>query len=343
MIKKVFFIIVVLLLFISSVDVYASGGTRNGTSGAQELLIPVGARGLALNGSFITGISGIEAIFYNPAGLGASRFSTEAMFSRMNHIADIGVSYAALAVNFESLGALGFSLKSLDFGEIPVTTVEAPQGTGATFSPTFVTIGLTYSNALTDRIRAGVNFKFVTERIMRVSSSVFAFDAGVQYQNLAGINGLQIGVVLKNLGPQGTFSGADLLRKATASSALTGEKFYAIEAESYELPSQLELGVAYEQKFMNDLSATFSSTFSNNNFANDDYKLGAELNYQDLLFLRGGYKFSPDKRIDDEEIYGLTLGAGVHYNVGIDLTIDYAYRYVKYFDANHVFQVKFGF
>ena len=50
------------------------------------------------------------------------------------------------------------------------------------------------------------------------------------------------------------------------------------------------------------------------------------------------------KSQSDEYIYGLTAGAGINYDVGgLDLKIDYAYRDVKYFNANHVFAVTLGF
>jgi len=341
---KVFISLLMGLLLVATInDSYAGGGRRNGTAGAQELLIPVGARGMAMDGAYITGLKGVEAMFYNPAGLGRTDKSAEALFSHMTYIADIGVSYAAVAVHFEGLGSLGFSIKSLDFGDIPVTTVEAPSGTGAMFSPTYVTMGVSYSNALTDRIQAGVNLKVTSEQIVRTSATVFSFDAGVQYHSLAGVEGLQVAVVLKNLGPQMSFQGPDLLRKATEGTALRGEQYYAVEAESFELPSQLELGVAYQKQVMNDMGLVLSSTFSNNNFSNDEYRLGGELNFKEMFFVRGGYTYMPQVEQDQEQIYGPTFGAGFNLNSGVDIAVDYAYRTTRYFDANHLFSVRFAF
>jgi hypothetical protein len=48
---------------------FAGNTNRTGTAGAQELLIPTGANDIALAGSNIAFVSGIDAIFYNPAGL----------------------------------------------------------------------------------------------------------------------------------------------------------------------------------------------------------------------------------------------------------------------------------
>lgn len=333
-----------LLSLLMMAEVFASGGKRNGTAGAQELLIPVSARGLAFSGSYVSGISGVDAIYYNPAGLSATPSSTEALFTYMNYIADIGVAYAAIGVNFEGFGAIGFSVKSLDFGDIPVTTTENPYGTGATFSPTYVTLGLTYSNTLTDRIRVGVNVNLVTEKIVRTSASGVSLDIGVQYSGIAEIEGLNLGVVLKNFGPQMSFNGPDLIRNATDNSSSRGTQKYLIEAASFELPSQLELGLSYERRFSEDYKAMIVTSFQNNNFANDEYRAAAEFSFRDIFAVRGGYAYQPDAVGNEEEaIFGPTFGAGVNLKSGIDVTIDYAYRWARYFDANHMFSVKLGF
>jgi hypothetical protein len=62
-----------------------------------------------------------------------------------------------------------------------------------------------------------------------------------------------------------------------------------------------------------------------------------------MFFLRGGYDYQPSESSDRENIFGLALGAGVHLLVGtMDVTFDYAFRSVLYFDGNHVFSVKLG-
>ncbi len=326
------------------VDVFGGGGKRNGTGGAQELLIPVSARGLALSNAYVSGITGLDAIFYNPAGLGVSELSAEAMFSYMDYIADIGYSFAAAAVHFEDFGSLGFSVRSLDFGDIPVTTVENPYGTGTTFSPTFVILGVTYSNALTDRVRVGFNVNLISEKIERSSATGFAFDAGIQYDGLAGINGLKFGIVLKNLGPKMSFDGPDLLRTANESGSSRGDQLYKIDAATFELPSQLELGLAYESRFSDDYKATFSTSFMNNNFANDEYRLAGEFAYSELLFIRGGYTYVGESVDTEEEyVFGPTFGAGVHLTGGVDVTVDYAFQSAQFFSSNHMISVKLGF
>jgi len=339
--NKILMIAMMLALF---ADVFAGGGKRNGTGGAQELLLPIGARGLAMSGAYLSGITGLDAIFYNPAGLGVSDVSAEAMFSYMSYIADINFTFAAAAVHMEGFGSLGFSIRSLDFGDIPVTTVSDPYGTGSTFSPTFVVVGATYSNALTDRIRVGVNFNLISETIMRSSATGFAMDAGVQYNGLAGVEGLKFGVVLKNLGPQMSYDGPDLLRTAIDQNGNRGPQLYSIKGAPFELPSQLELGLAYEQRFSDEYQAIFATAFQNNNFSNDEYKFAGEFNYDQTVYIRAGYTFVNEAGDDaDEYLFGPTFGAGFRVPGDMKIVVDYAFRQAELFDSNHMVTVKLGF
>ncbi len=330
-----------ILCMIIIAEVFAGGGRRNGTAGAQELLIPVGARGFAFNGAYISGLEGIESLYYNPAGLGASTYGSEVMFTYMNYIADIGVSYAAISTSFEGFGNIAFSIKSLDFGDIPITTTQNPSGTGSTFSPTFVTLGITYANSLTDRIKIGLTGNIISENIISTSATGISFDVGVQYSDVVDVNGLKLGVVLKNFGPQITFDGPNLIRQAEASGTLRGQQFYKIDAAGFELPSQVILGMAYERNISDDYRVLFISSFENNNFANDEYKLAGEFAFQEMFFIRGGYSFMPGP--EEEQTFGPTFGAGFNIDTGIDITVDYAYRWARFFDSNHMFAIKLGF
>jgi len=72
--------IIVLILLFSITAIFAGDVSRKGTTGADQLFIPVGARSIATSGAFVASVMGAEAIYYNPAGLNRSK-SSEAMFS----------------------------------------------------------------------------------------------------------------------------------------------------------------------------------------------------------------------------------------------------------------------
>jgi hypothetical protein len=286
---------------------------------------------------------GVESLFWNPAGVAKLENSASVLFSHMSYIADIGVEYGAVAANFEGFGVISLSIKALDVGEILVTTTQEPDGTGDTFSPQFITAGLSYSRQLTERIAVGLTANIVSERLGQVSADGLAFNVGVIYDDLADINGLSIGVVMKNIGPQMKYDGSGLYTQATVNELNRPPQYYKIEAAPFELPSTFEIGVGYKPVLDEMNSLQLSSTFQNNNFSADEYKLGAEYGYNNLFFLRAGYQGGLE--IDSEDyIYGLTAGVGLNYAFeGIAVKVDYAFRDVEYFDGNHIFALTLGF
>ncbi len=340
--KKIFIQKMVLLLLVSSVAVYAGGGSRNGTGGATQLLIPVGAQGISLSGSNISSLKGIDALYWNPAGISRVNYGVEAAFSHMSYLADIGVNYGAVSFQVSDLGVFAVSLKSLTIGDINVTTVENPDGTGQTYAPQLMTAGLTYAKNLSDRISVGITGNLISEKLGLVNSMGFAFNIGVMYTGLGGMDGLSFAIVMKNLGPQMKFSGSGLNILAEASGYQRPTQYYTVDAAAFELPSSLEIGVAYAPIMTESNSLFLSTTFQNNNFSGDQYKLGAEYTYNNMFSIRGGYTYAPDYQ-DEEFIYGLTAGFGINYEIeGLKVRLDYAYRDVDYFDSNHIFALTFG-
>ncbi|MGE5431128.1 MAG: PorV/PorQ family protein [Syntrophomonadaceae bacterium] len=344
--KYLKYISLMLLLLLATADLlYAGGGRRNGTGGASELLIPVGVRGIGLSGANTSTTTGIEALYWNPAGIARTEKVAEATFSYMKYIADMGVTYGAVEANIGGFGALAFSVKSLSFGDIPVTTTQSPDGTGQTFNPQFLTVGLSYARALSDRVAVGITGNMIMETISQVSATGFAFNVGIMYENLGDLTGLSLGVSIKNLGPQMTFDGPGLYTQATSSAYVRSSQLYKVEAASFELPSTLEFGLAYRPVLDAQNSFLVATTFTNNNFSGDVYRVGAEYMFNNLIALRGGYAYTPESQ-ETGNIWGFTAGAGLNYDIGggTEVKVDYAYRHVKTsFDANHVFSVGLAF
>jgi len=132
---------------------------------------------------------------------------TEAMFSFTSYLAGININYFAIGSNLGDFGALALSVKTLNFGDIPVTTTDAPDGTGSTYSPGYLTAGLSYAKIITDRVCVGVNAKVISETIADVSAVGFAIDFGVQYRFPGN---LSLGVAVKNIGTNMSFKGGSL-------------------------------------------------------------------------------------------------------------------------------------
>jgi hypothetical protein len=353
--KKIFpiiaSIIIGMLCLLQVSDLHAGSSKRRGTSGAQELLIPVGSVGSALGGAFTANITGIEAAEWNPAGVADITGTGEAMISQMNYIADIKVSYAAVMAKMGGLGALGLTLKSVNFGDIAVTTTDDPDGTGEYYSPRYITIGAIYSRVMTDRIRFGAKLNLISEEILRTSARGVSLDAGVQYST--GPGGLRMGVVLRNFGPDMIFNGPDLEQQITPPGTEPGtrQEPWRVPLSSFELPTQMELGISYGIINTSLLKLTVGGSFLNDNFNFDQYRLGAELELMKMFYVRGSYAVAEDPdnnkfvSLSDDFMWGPGMGAGLKLNLGgnASLMFDYAYRPTKWFDNNQWFSVRFGF
>lgn len=334
--------ILMLLISFCFGNALAGDVSRKGTTGADQLLIPVGARSIATGGAFIANTIGVEAIYYNPAGLAYSGKS-EAMFSLMSYIADINVSYFAAGANLGELGSFALSYKGIDFGDIPVTTNNAPDGTGATYSPAFYTVGLTYSKIITDRVTIGVNAKLIHEGIMNTSANGFALDFGVQYRFPGN---LSMGVTVKNIGSNMSYTGQDLQQKTSIPGAQPGTKLgsYTPVTEEFQIPSYFVLSAAYKYDINEQNNVLLGTSFRSNNSMEDQIVFGLEYGFMNNFFLRGGYDMLVENQ--SQSIFGFSLGAGVNYSFvdGVDLQFDYAFRDVKEFPtSNHIFTVKLGF
>ncbi len=321
----------------------AGRGDKAGTAAATELLIPVGAWQIGIGGAGVAGATGVDAIYWNPGGLARASMGSMVMVSHMTYLADINVEYAAAATRLMGLGEIGLSFKTLSFGDIPVTTEDQPDGTGETTSPTYVVVGGSFARNISDRISLGFTANIIYEKMANVSASGVSFNVGVQYVGLGGIDGLQFGVVLKNIGPNMRYDGSGLLRTGVINDVLRPGSPVKIEAASNELPSSIDIGLAYTQPLGDDANIRVATAFINNNYSEDEYRVGGEYSYRNTVTFRGGYSFASDL-LGREYIYGSTFGIGFHSKMyDLAISVDYAYRAVAYFSGNHVLTLELGF
>ncbi len=82
------------------VSALTAGTVRSqGTAGASQLLIPVGAETVALSGTNVGTVSGIDALFTNVAGLARHNSGLQGTVSTTSYIADIDVTYAGMVMS----------------------------------------------------------------------------------------------------------------------------------------------------------------------------------------------------------------------------------------------------
>ncbi len=321
--KKYNIVFALVILLVCSSLLFSGDVSRIGTTAGVQVQIPVGGRTFGMGGADIANTSSVDAIYWNPAGLGTIEASGAGFFSSSKIIADINVNYFSIAVKAGELGNIGISLKSFDFGDIPITTQYDMDGeSGATYSPTFSTIGLSFARKLSDKINFGITGKVIYESIPRATATALAFDIGIQYKNLMDIENLAIGLVVQNVGTGMQYSGSGMLTQAEEDGY---DSFYERGTSSDQLPTSLKMGMSYQVG-----PVMLAGSYLVNNTQRDELLLGGEFNLAGILFLRGGYTHAledPENSEFGETVYGLTGGAGLRYDLGnFKIMVDYVYR-----------------
>jgi len=391
-IYKTLLICIMLGFFAAAFTAMAGNRDRSGQSGAQHLLIDPWARSSGWSSCGVAETRGLESVFSNIAGLAFTK-RTEVAFTHTQYLSGsgggininaFGIAQGLSAKNKETgrridLGTIAISVFAMGFGDIPVTTVDQPDGTAAIFSPKLNYIGVHYAKSFNRFIHGGVSFKIVNESISDLRANGIAIDVGVQY--LAGAyDNFKIGVTLQNLGLAMSYKGDGIAIKAQQEGTRHIATVEQRQAQ-YELPALLAIGLSYDfliftegyqrmsredrkAEGLNRSDAvhriTLAGTFIANAYSRDNFALGIEYGFMQFLQLRAGYMLQSftkrnidgkDRIFANADSFYLGPSAGV--TVGIPLTkkgkgnnqqllIDYAYRFTNFWKGNHYIGLKFS-
>jgi hypothetical protein len=338
--KKAFYTFLCFALVLPAVT-FAGNPDRQGEAGAPELLLNPWARSAGLHGMTTASVTGVEAMRINVAGLSrVNKGEIAVANTRLYEGTGIGINALGFSTKVGTGGALGVSLMSMDFGELPVTTTDQPEGTGADFSPSFINIGVGYSYTYENKISVGVLFRAISQSAAGVSASGFAIDAGVQYVSGPKDN-FKLGISLRNIGSSMAFGGDGLTQRLeNPDSEDNFNLTFQTRSEDFELPSTLNIGLAYDYYFSDDLYLRGVGNFTSNSFGSDQIGAGLELSWNDMVQLRGGYEFEIDENELRQSIYdgvsaGLTVLAPMGRDTDTKMAIDYAYRTTRVFEGTH--------
>lgn len=300
------------------------GGERSGTSGYQFLKIPVDARAASLGESVVATAFDISALYWNPA-LASHMDGIQVGFYHTAYFVDVNLEF--VGVNYKFPGSnisMGASLQTLNSGEMAVTTEFEPFGTGEKFRLIDVAAGLTFSQQLTDLFSYGITTKYIQESVAGISSNTVAFDMGIHYA--VGSTGARMGVSVRNFGLDGTPKG-DLERTIIGPNPIKVES----EFEVLTPPTTFHMGFAYDllQSSANS-SATISAQLNNPNDNAENWNVGAEYGWKNLLFLRTGYRFGI------EEITVPSFGLGLYAPISTaTFKFDYAFNQLERLGTVH--------
>ena len=270
--------------------------------GALDLVLPTGARAVALGQAAMALDGTTESVWWNPSALAGMRGTTAAI----HHSQSLGGKADAVSVvaNSRLLGSFGVSASLRDFG---ATTGADDSGTeGGTILPRSLIYAATYAAAL-DRLSVGLSYKLVQWRVdctgpctgeTGILSSTSALDAGAQF-SLDPVLPVKIGASVRNVG----------LRVQVND-----------EQQADPLPSRLQAGLEWRVSALNTLAAgtelrLSADMVSDMRRIDPSPRLGAEVAWQRRIHFRGGYASR------DGGFGGPSLGVG--YDTG-NLAIDFA-------------------
>tara|TARA_E500000081_G_C6135628_1_gene356506 strand:+ start:487 stop:1515 length:1029 start_codon:yes stop_codon:yes gene_type:complete len=341
---KKYIITSIIIIAISSLGL--GQNSRMGSASSTQLLVVPSAKHLSGGGAAATA-TGMDATFWNPAGLAMSENSIDAIFSNRQYFADIDNSFFGVATDIGEY-KMGVTVRSFNMGDINETTVFYPDGTGQVFTPNFSILGGTIAKKLSDNTSVGMNVNYIREGFGRVTASGTAFDLGVQYKGLLGRENLDVGFTLKNFGSPVKYDGPGLGVFAEPSDADRPSEYYKLDAAAFDLPFTFDMAVSYKIA-----GADVGATYTSNYYSTDELKLTVGYQIEGLGSVGVGLQSSgAAQKIDDADgdwytnpADGVSFGASVDMSrfVGMNMSVDYSMLPMGDFGTNSVLALRVAF
>jgi hypothetical protein len=262
----------------------------------------------------------------------------------MGSTAGIALSSAGIAQRISESSVIAISIQSMNFGDIPITTVANPEGNIGFFSPRSNIFSLGYARAFSSSISAGINLKIISESISNLSTSGVALDAGIRY--VTGENEkIKFAISLKNIGPVMHYKGDGLAQQV---SYISNESIASLEERSatFELPSLLSVGGSYDIILDPKNKLNIALGFTANSFMKDQYRIGFDYgmtNNKYAFNIRAGYCYEKDIRDEvnaSNALVGPSFGFSIDALVGKNknaLGLEYCTRLAGIFGLIHTF------
>ncbi len=303
---------------------FISDVSKKGTTAANFLSIGQSGRAVGMGSAFVGVANDVSAVYWNPAGIAGLK-GVNVMFDHTSWIADISYNFLAASYNLGDLGTVGISFTTSDVGEMKVTTIESPDGTGEVFTVSDAAFSIAYALQLTDKFAIGFNPKFIYQSVWKMDATAFAIDLGVQY--ITPFDGMVLAMSISNFGTKMQLSGNSnlILYDPDPVNGGNNDKIPAyLETEAWSLPLNFRVGIAYNPVYneTHKLTVALDAAHPNDNY--ESINAGAEYTFNDFISLRGGYK---SLFLDaSEETFTLGFGLKQQLMGNVSIMVDYAYQ-----------------
>ncbi len=291
---------------------FATGAA--GTTTADFLNLPVGARASAMGGAYTAISDEASAVYWNPAGL-VQIPKLSAVFMRAQYVADINYQYAAYAHRLDYDSVIAGSVLLTDIGSISNTDISG--NTLGSFTPRDQVFTLAYSKAILEfsdkdiDVSVGVSAKYIKSTIVESVHS-YAADFGIMTYNFGDIP-YRLAVTASNMGGGLTY-----------------------DQESNPLPLTFKLGASINPFRNMLLAADFVMPKQNK----PSVRLGAELATAPNELTRFCVRAGLDSQKMSDGISGLSLGLGATLHF---FSLDYAFAPMGELGTTHRISLTFDF
>ena len=304
--------------------------TRGGTTAAEFLSIPVGARATGMGSAFASVVDDATAIYWNPGGLGNITQTTLAA-EYAEWLADIAFNYVAIAIPTR-WGTIGAAVTGFRTPDMRVTTVQEQNGTGEQFNAASYAMSLAYGRRLTDRFSFGITVKAISERIWHSTATGLAIDAGTVF--VTPFRGIRLGASISNFGTKMRITGDDLVVVADIDPTVRGNNDSnraVLMTDRFDLPLTMRIGIAGELFSTERSRLTLAVDVLSPNNSDQYANVGAEIGLLgDLLMIRAGYS----ELFLGDRVRSWSLGGGLRYDFSVvGFALDYAYEEQEYFQG----------
>ncbi len=292
--------------------------TKLAQTGFQFLSVGSDARAAGMAEAMTTLQGYSSALYYNPAGMARITGFVDLGLNQNNWIADIKHNSlsAAFAPMGGRFGVIGFSLQTVDYGQVEGTMVwgnELGYIDTEILNPSAFSMGIGYARALSQSFTVGGQIKkayqYLGKSITPTSDTTRIVD-----KNIADAFAFDFGTIYVTQWKEFTFG----MSIRNFSEEI---KFYS---EGFQLPLTFQIGSSVDlfnfwpsrsenSKLILSLDAIHQRSYS------ERLNLGVEYTLMNMLALRGGYRYNYDEQ-------GFTYGFGVHKDINLmKIGIDYAY------------------
>ena len=171
---------------------------QDGTTAYQFLDVPVSSHVYSMGGHNISIIDDdINLVEQNPALLG-KEFDHQVGLNYMRYIGSTNFMGARYGQGVGEHGAFGIGVQYYGYGKMDQTDVSG--AILGSFNASDLAVTLTYSHDISDRLRGGINLKYIHSSYETYSAGAIAADLGINYYNPD--SELSLSLVAKNLGGQ---------------------------------------------------------------------------------------------------------------------------------------------